>query len=235
MSGSSRLPVTLALAAALVALHAHGAVVTPTVTCASADPSAGGSVSWTGSPYGGAVLLSLPALPGTNSTAPTPVAFACTEDDLTIVARKSGEGQKDFFDIVVRPPAPPPPTPPKPPPPPQQRFQTGAVDGGWELLWDLWFDLPVGEGTKGGLFTLTHFLGLRLVTEQPFADVDDLSAMFGSDGGFRLRLPQQDVDVLVAVRTQPFSVPLPSTWGLALTGMATAALAGRYRRRRALG
>jgi hypothetical protein len=236
MSCSSRLAVSLALATALVALRAHGAVVTPTVTCASdTDSSAGGSVSWAGSPYGGAVLLSLPA-PAINQLPPTPVAFACTEDDLTIVvARKSGEGPPEFGDIVVRPPAPPSPPPSPPPPPPKQRFQTGAVDGGWELLWDLWFELPVGDGVNDDTFTLTHFLGLRIVTEQPFAGVDDLTATFGPDGSFRLRLPQQDVVALVAVRSQPFSVPVPSTWGLALTGLAAAALGGRYRRRRALG
>ena len=245
-------PLALAALAAGQAGTAHAAVaLTPTVSpgfsCASStEPAAGGSVSWQGvslvdTPTIG-YLSNLGAYSGES-------AIDCAGNKLSeALARKSGEGQKDFLKVTMK-----------------EVFVsslqpgTGDTDFKWRAtqvlgtlggkdVYETYFEvLRQFEPVTGGAGTVNTFLGFKFVTSHKFVGIDDVQFKYEvisppvftalaantseTYGLLTFIAPTQDEDgVTMALTAAPNDVPEPGTLALLGTGLLGAAAARRRRR-----
>jgi len=227
----SALPsIALAALAAASMGGAQAALIGPSFNCVnSADPSAGGTVSW---PFTSVLTPTLTlAFPG-DGTVSSPLDCSGGAFSETVLARKSGEGQKDFLRLTM-----------------SQVFVSGfapvndnhlkigftqvlgGIVGGvqtHDAFWEITGDYLLSN-FDGGFTPFTNFIGIQLHTTQKFDGLTSLEYNYDQNLlTFSAEL-QQDTGVL-SLFSSPRSIDEPAT--LALFGAGLLAAAAMRRRRR---
>lgn len=245
-------PLALAALAAGQAGTAHAAAaITPTLgpgfACASSsDPSAGGSVSWQG-----VSLVDTPTIGylSRDNVYSGESAIDCAGNKLSeALARKSGEGQKDFFKVTMKEVF----ISSLVPGTDESDFKwrttqvLGSLDG--QAVYETYFELlRQFDPAAGGAGTVNTFLGFKITTRNAFVGLDKfafeyklidppiLTAVTNGTGGtyglLTVTAPTQDEDgVTMSLTAAPNGVPEPGTLALLGTGLLGAAAVRRRRR-----
>jgi hypothetical protein len=226
-------PVLQSMALASLAVGSMGgaqaALTSPTFGClVDGEPGAGGTVSW------GYSTVTAPTLSFDfeDNTFDTSSKLDCSGGVLseTVVARKAGEGQKDFLVVKL-----------------QEVLNAGVVQDGdiklgftqvlgelvggvqtYENYWDITSDYKFAIDNK--LFTSTSFLGLKLTTAHKFDGELATIAYTNGEFSFRAELPLTDATLSLTSTPRANDVSEPGTLALLGTGLLGAAALRRRRR-----
>jgi hypothetical protein len=210
---------------------AHAAPTSPIFSCLSdSQPSAGGTVSWP--PYAAtdAPTLTFDFFDGPDTSSSLDCSGGVFSEN--VVARKSGEGQKDFLKVTMKEvllagfvPA------------SDTHIKLGFTQvlgemvGGvqtYDAYWDITGDYLLSNVDGGGTPS-TNFLGIKLHTTQKFDGLSSIKYDYGArELTFSAEL-QQDASVLSFTST-PRVVDEPGTLALLGTGLLGATALRRRRR-----
>ncbi|NCT84453.1 MAG: PEP-CTERM sorting domain-containing protein [Comamonadaceae bacterium] len=211
---------------------AEAALVAPSFSCLdAAAPAAGGTVSW---PYSSTTAPTLTFDFFDNSATPDVTSrLDCSGGVFSehVVARKSGEGQKDFLKVTLTEvlvagfsPA------------STDHLKLGFTQVLGELVngvqtydayWDITGDYLLSN-FDGGFVPSTNFLGIKLHTTQKFDGLSSLKYDYDSHT-LMFTAEMQQVGGELSFTSSPFVVDEPATLALLGSGLLGAAL-GRRRR-----
>ena len=222
--------VALASLAASSLGGAQAALSSPSFSCLNSTPTDGGTVSW---PYGSVTAPLLSFDFSDNKFADTSSNLDCSGGVFseTVLARKSGEGQKDFLKITMKEvlvagfaPA------------SEDHIKLGFTqvlgelkDGEqfYDAFWDITGDYEFSIDNQ--LVTTTGFLGIKLTTTQKFGGLASVKYDYEArELTFSAELPP-DTGVL-SLTSSPRAVDEPGTLALLGTGLLGAAALRRRRR-----
>ena len=210
---------------------AEGALTSPSFSClSSSDPTVGGTVSWPNAKVEDPPLLTFDFFDIADISSKLDCSGGTFSE--TVVARKSGEGQKDFLKVTMK-----------------EVFVSGFAPANdnhiklgftqvlgelkdgvqtFDAYWDITGDYVLSN-FDGGFTPSTHFLGIKLRTTQKF---DGLSSVkYDYDGkilAFSAEL--QTGEGVLSFTSAPRVVDEPATLALLGTGLLGAAALRRRRR-----
>jgi hypothetical protein len=209
---------------------AQGALTSPSFNCLnSLDPAAGGTVSWPNALVT-EPLLTFDFFDATDSSSNLDCSGGTFSE--VVVARKSGEGQKDFLKVTMK-----------------EVFVTGLEPANdnhiklgftqvlgelkdgvqtFDAYWDITGDYVLSN-FDGGFTPSTHFLGIKLRTTQKF---DGLSSVkYDYDANIlTFSAELQTGQGVLSLTSAPRAVDEPATLALLGTGLLGAAALRRRRR-----
>jgi hypothetical protein len=209
---------------------AEGALTSPSFSCLnSSDPTAGGTVSW---PYATVKepLLTFDFFDNADISSELDCSGGTFSE--AVVARKSGEGQKDFLKITMKEvlvagfaPA------------NDYHIKFGFTqvlgelkDGvqTFDAYWDITGDYLLSN-FDGGFTPSTHFLGIKLQTTQKFDGLSSIKYDY-QERILTFSAELQTGDGVLSFTSAPRVVDEPATLALLGTGLLGAAALRRRRR-----
>jgi len=208
---------------------AQGALTSPSFSCEGVDPAAGGTISW---PYATVKepLLAFDFFDATGISSKLDCSGGTFSE--AVVARKSGEGQKDFLKITMK-----------------EVFVSGFAPANdnhiklgftqvlgelkdgvqtFDAYWDITGDYLLSN-FDGGFTPSTHFLGIKLQTTQKFDGLSSVKYDY-KEQILTFSAELQTEEGVLSLTSAPRSVDEPATLALLGTGLLGAAALRRRRR-----
>lgn len=209
---------------------AQGALTVPSFSCLeSLNPAAGGTVSW---PY--ATVKEPLLIFDFFDAADVSSKLDCNGGTFSevVVARKSGEGQKDFLKVTMK-----------------EVFVAGLETANdnhiklgftqvlgelkdgvqtFDAYWDITGDYLLSN-FDGGFTPSTHFLGIKLQTTQKFDGLSSVKYDY-QERTLTFSAELQTVEGVVSLISEPRTIDEPATLALLGTGLLGAAALRRRRR-----